>query len=235
MNPYNQGIPWTIGTALHIYCKENKLFIPIPGNFFSFQKLHVFWWRWWPRYCWRTLKIKTITYPRKFAANCTSSDLDITSWLKSTRQRRKLLYSSLFFRAFFTWRYEVNKWLKLHVLLNRTNCQNLTWQWHFYLQSLHCSFHTPKTKAKSKVLYQFLHNNVELLLLFNIFKADGQYIDMHLSKFFHYLFKERKFWQGSNLLCFCEGDIFDCTSWFLLSQNINRNAKKDQGMAMEHQ
>ena len=48
-------------------------------------------------------------HPIKLAASCTSSALEITSWLNNTRQRRKLLYNSGFFRAFLTFnkRYEI--------------------------------------------------------------------------------------------------------------------------------
>merc|ERR1719245_2466190 len=34
--------------------------------------------------------------------SCTSSDLETTSWLNNTKHRRKLSYTSLFFRAFLT-------------------------------------------------------------------------------------------------------------------------------------
>ena len=60
----------------------------------------------------KSVLVNQDAHPIKLAASCTSSALEITSWLNNTRQRRKLLYNSGFFRAFLTFKKGMKYYLK---------------------------------------------------------------------------------------------------------------------------
>lgn len=58
--------------------------------------------------------ILSYTYTRNVWTNCTNSDLDITSWLKRTKHRKKFSYTSGYFSALRTYNKTVityNHWI----------------------------------------------------------------------------------------------------------------------------